>query len=438
MTFNLETWKEKAGGRLHEMGAWLEGRKAQDAPYLLYGALCGASLWPLVQAAQAGQLLPAVMALGSVAAGVGGNLLAEQVQRWKDDADEAALAGWVAEHAPADPDLREALDAVLAQLEAVTQAQAALSEADRDWFAATLRGELAQLGNLARFEATLTGPGVIAQDHSVAATTGAVAVGRDVHGDVILVADPDRLWQAIRRRPPTQDLRRSTARYLAYLVDRHRYLYLKGMGVSDRVPLRLPLAEMYVPLKARVELPEGETWSRGLRLAGREIVWVKNNWSAGDLRGSFGNQYEEILFVVKGRHLLRGKRWSNVWHFDRVPANRMLHPTQKPVPLLMRAIQASSDPGDPVVDPFAGSGSTGTAAGETGRDWLMGDVDPRMVNIARERLGLPLLWGDGQDGSASGQTYRPEMPKPEEWGLHPEELRFLYDELWGNVTSVLA
>ncbi len=43
------------------------------------------------------------------------------------------------------------------------------------------------------------------------------------------------------------------------------------MGVSDRVPLRLPLVEMYVPLKARIELPEGETWARDLRLAGREV-----------------------------------------------------------------------------------------------------------------------------------------------------------------------
>jgi formylglycine-generating enzyme required for sulfatase activity len=86
-----------------------------------------------------------------------------------------------------------------------------------------------------------------------------------------VIADPGRVWQAISHRPPPRDLRRATARYLTYLVDSHRYLSLKGMGVSDRVPLRLPLDEMYVPLKARVELPEGETWSRKLRLAGREV-----------------------------------------------------------------------------------------------------------------------------------------------------------------------
>jgi len=73
------------------------------------------------------------------------------------------------------------------------------------------------------------------------------------------------------RYPSTIDLRQATERYLAHLVDRYRYLDFKGMGVSDRVPLRLPLGEMYVPLKARIELPEGETWARQLRLAGRQV-----------------------------------------------------------------------------------------------------------------------------------------------------------------------
>ena len=43
------------------------------------------------------------------------------------------------------------------------------------------------------------------------------------------------------------------------------------MGMADRVSMRLPLLEMYVPLKARIERPEGETWARDLRLAGRKL-----------------------------------------------------------------------------------------------------------------------------------------------------------------------
>ena len=58
MDFTLDVWKEKAAGQLRRVGAWLEQRKRQDVPYLVYGALCGMSLWPLVEAARGGQVLP--------------------------------------------------------------------------------------------------------------------------------------------------------------------------------------------------------------------------------------------------------------------------------------------------------------------------------------------------------------------------------------------
>jgi len=186
MDFTLDIWKEQAAAQLARIGDWLERRKTQDAPYLVYGALCGLSLWPLVEAARAGQVLPVMMALGSVAAGVGGNLIAEQVQRWKEQADEAQVAGWVAERAPADPGLREALDGILERLEAVAQAQAGLSEGDRCWFTATLSQEMSRLGNLARFQATLSGSGAIAQGAGAKAVgQGGVLVEGDVHGDVV-------------------------------------------------------------------------------------------------------------------------------------------------------------------------------------------------------------------------------------------------------------
>jgi formylglycine-generating enzyme required for sulfatase activity len=44
------------------------------------------------------------------------------------------------------------------------------------------------------------------------------------------------------------------------------------MGISDRVPLKLKLLDLYVPLKARMELPEGDTWKRDLSLAGRDVT----------------------------------------------------------------------------------------------------------------------------------------------------------------------
>jgi hypothetical protein len=185
MAFTLETWKDQAGEGLRQIGGWAEQLKQGYAPYLLYGTLCSLSLWPLVEAARQGQALDVAMALGTVAAGVGGNLLAEQVGRWKDQADAKQVAEWVVEQAPAHPELREGLDAVLETLEAIPQAQAGLAEADQDWFAAALGQELSQLGNLGRFEATLLGSGAIAQAEGKAVGQGGAMVDGDVHGDVV-------------------------------------------------------------------------------------------------------------------------------------------------------------------------------------------------------------------------------------------------------------
>lgn len=153
------------------------------------------------------------------------------------------------------------------------------------------------------------------------------------------------------------------------------------------------------------------------------IVWMKNNWSAGDLKGNFGNQYECILFIVKGKHKLRGRRWSNIWQFPRISSKKLRVATEKPVELLMRAIKASSDLGDIVVDPYCGSGSTGEAAIRCGRKFLLGDIDKRMIKISSQRLGLSFKDDDCVPVSI------PECPimgitppEPHLWGIHPEDL----------------
>jgi site-specific DNA-methyltransferase (adenine-specific) len=66
------------------------------------------------------------------------------------------------------------------------------------------------------------------------------------------------------------------------------------------------------------------------------------------------------------------------------------HPTQKPEDLVRRLVLASSEPGDLVVDPFAGSGTTLVVAARAERRFLGGDSDPRYVGLARERLGKAL------------------------------------------------
>ena len=114
------------------------------------------------------------------------------------------------------------------------------------------------------------------------------------------------------------------------------------------------------------------------------IIWVKQNWTAGDLNGDFGNQYECIAFAPKDDFHLRGNRWSNVWQFDRVQP--LHHPTEKPVNLIERIIESATDEGGLVLDPYCGSGTTCLAAKRLGRRWIGIDISEKYCAIARDRL----------------------------------------------------
>lgn len=70
-------------------------------------------------------------------------------------------------------------------------------------------------------------------------------------------------------------------------------------------------------------------------------------------------------------------------------AEKTEHPTQKPLDLIRRFVLASSNPGDLVVDPFAGSGTTLVACEETGRRWVGGDNDRSSCEIIRKRMSAP-------------------------------------------------
>lgn len=69
------------------------------------------------------------------------------------------------------------------------------------------------------------------------------------------------------------------------------------------------------------------------------------------------------------------------------------HPTEKPVEVMRHYIENSSKPGDIVLDPFAGSGSTAVAAQESGRRWITCELDEKFAEVARERLerGSPAI-----------------------------------------------
>ncbi len=73
-----------------------------------------------------------------------------------------------------------------------------------------------------------------------------------------------------------------------------------------------------------------------------------------------------------------------MWHFNKPRVND-LHPTMKPVELVERAIRNSSRPGDVVLDPFGGSGTTLIAAEKSGRQARLIELDPKYVDVIVRR-----------------------------------------------------
>lgn len=87
----------------------------------------------------------------------------------------------------------------------------------------------------------------------------------------------------------------------------------------------------------------------------------------------------------------RGKTPTDVWWHTIVPTNgreKTGYPTQKPLGILRRIVAVHSRPGDTVLDCFAGSGTTGAAAAELGRRYVLVDQSEEAVAIMRRRLGL--------------------------------------------------
>lgn len=116
------------------------------------------------------------------------------------------------------------------------------------------------------------------------------------------------------------------------------------------------------------------------------IVWVKDNWTAGNLESDFGNQYELIAFMPKEKFKIKGKRFSNVWKCPRISFDKLQHPTQKPVELISKIITCSTKQGGVVLDCYAGSGTTLVAAKRLGRHYLGVELDQKYVEIAKNRL----------------------------------------------------
>lgn len=133
-------------------------------------------------------------------------------------------------------------------------------------------------------------------------------------------------------------------------------------------------------------------WRRSFEVAGlqhiRSMFWIRRG-GAPQFTGDRPACGVEAITLVHppGRKKWNGGGKAGLYDFPIVPGgDSRVHTTQKPIPLMLALVADFTDEGDIILDPFAGSGSTGVAALRLGRRFIGIERDPKYAAVARERL----------------------------------------------------
>ncbi|HET8708898.1 MAG TPA: site-specific DNA-methyltransferase [Candidatus Saccharimonadales bacterium] len=137
-----------------------------------------------------------------------------------------------------------------------------------------------------------------------------------------------------------------------------------------------------------------------------DIIWSKPNAVPNFGGTRFQNSHEILLWCSKGKknrytfnyktmkHLNGGKQDKSVWNIgicigaERIKGKdgKKVHSTQKPEALLRKVILSSTKPGDVILDPFFGTGTTGAVAKMLGRNWIGIERDKNYIEVAQKRI----------------------------------------------------
>lgn len=137
-----------------------------------------------------------------------------------------------------------------------------------------------------------------------------------------------------------------------------------------------------------------------------DIIWVKSNPMPNFRGRRFTNAHETMIWAAKSKegrykfnyemmkHLNDDKQMRSDWEIalctggERIKDSKgkKAHPTQKPEALLHRVLLSSSEPGDVVLDPFFGTGTTGAAAKRLGRHFIGIEREQEYAEVAHERI----------------------------------------------------
>ncbi len=158
-----------------------------------------------------------------------------------------------------------------------------------------------------------------------------------------------------------------------------------------------------------------------------DVVWIKTNPMPNFRGARFTNAHETLLWASKAHgsrytfnhHAMKALndelQMRSDWTLpictgpERIKTDgKKAHSTQKPEALLYRILLASTNPGDIVLDPFFGAGTTGAVAKKLGRRWIGIEREEAYVNIARQRIdAVQSPAGDSQVFEVSDRSRRP-------------------------------
>ena len=130
-----------------------------------------------------------------------------------------------------------------------------------------------------------------------------------------------------------------------------------------------------------------------VNLAPTAVVWGGNYFDLPPSRGFIvwdkGNGFKGRSFSECEYAWTNLDRPARIFRHDPLAGGDYvgrLHKTQKPLPLMLWVIESCTNPGDLILDPFCGSGTTGVACVQTGRRFIGIEIDPGYADIARTRI----------------------------------------------------
>ena len=169
----------------------------------------------------------------------------------------------------------------------------------------------------------------------------------------------------------------------------------RTMSVRPPTPEGLKPKDLIgVPWRLAFALQDAGWWLRS------EVIWYKPNAHPESVSDRPTKAHETVFLLSKSQDYyydtaavkgLNGRRLRTMWDINTEPRHKTAggvedHPAVMPMTLARRCIQITSRPGDTVLDPYAGSGTTLMAAQELGRNWVGVDVNPTYVDLMERRV----------------------------------------------------